>query len=75
VDEDLKKTGGEACDLLLVSVDVDRLDEDLLVGLLTSTYAGRRLIPARAAFSKRALARLERDIGADAARKLIAEIT
>jgi hypothetical protein len=74
VDADLKATKGEGCHELLSCVNVNRLDEDLLVGLLTSTYPGRNLITSREVFAYRVRQKLEQDIVHIEATKLLDEI-
>jgi len=65
VDRQLKlgQLGSSRCDAVLFAVDVKRLDEDLLVGLLTATYAGSNNIRGRVAFASRVKRRLARRLG------------
>lgn len=59
------------CDDMLASVDESTVHEDLLVGLLTITYAARSRLTSRADFLARASKALTRRLGApEAARSL-----
>lgn len=74
VDRDLKTTAGKGSTELLASLSVDALDEDLLVGFLTSTFPGKHLIPTRDAFAERAREKLRHDIGRKQADALIRDL-
>jgi len=63
IEADLKGRGGSMTNDLLVQVDVDRLDEDILVGLLIATYAARSLLKERPHFLERARGRLRLQLG------------
>ena len=73
-DFDLKFARGTGCDFLLSRIDVNRLGEDLLVGLLSATYPGKHVIPSRVAFAQRVREKLIREIGVADATKLMDEI-
>lgn len=74
VDGDLKERRGEGVDVMLKEIDVSRLDEDLIVGLMTSTYAGKKLLRMRDDFALRAKQRLAFLIGKGEAAKLMADV-
>lgn len=73
VDSSLKEgqRGIELCDSVLRSVLVSRLDEDILVGFLTSTYPASRLLRSRAEFAEKVRARLASEIGREEAEALV----
>jgi hypothetical protein len=75
-DSELKQgaPGIMRCDAVLRAIDDTILDEDLIVGFLSATYPGRKLIPYRATFLERARAHLSRMIGAEEANALAAEL-
>lgn len=66
--------GAMRCDAVLRSIDETITDKDLIVWFLSATYPGRKLIPYRATFLERARVRLSRQIGAEEANALAAEL-
>ena len=69
------RRGAARCDSVLFAIDVRKLDEDLLVGLLTATHAGANLIRGRLDFACRVKNRLAEDIGPAVANSLVDELT
>jgi hypothetical protein len=70
IDHGLKR-GGEEVDRALRDVAVSALDEDLIVGLLSSTFPARHLLKHREAFACRAREKLTREIGGAATEALL----
>jgi len=68
------KSGGAQADEALRSVDVNALDEDLLVGFLSSSYPGKNLLRNRSVFAERMLERLAQEIGQPRADALIRDL-
>ena len=75
VDADLKGTRGRMANDLLVQADIERLDENLIVGILTATYPARSMLAYRQQFSQRALERLRLHLGDAVATNLLEELT
>lgn len=73
-DRKLKSGRANSCNAMLDAIDESSFDEDLLVGFLTSTYAGRHLLPARVSFVQRVRAKFEQEIGAGEADALLREL-
>jgi hypothetical protein len=67
--------GSTLVDMMLHSVDVSKLDEDLLVGLLSATFSASSLLAGREDFTRRARERLSPEIGAEAASSLVAMLS
>lgn len=63
--------GTVRCDAMLRAVNVTLLNEDLLVGFLTATYAASQLLPGRLELAERVREYLSGEIGADEAGALV----
>lgn len=71
IDEWLRASFFERCDHVLQRVDAGTFHEDLLVGLLTITFAAKDKLPARARFLERSALVLRKRLGeGEAARAL-----
>ncbi len=74
IDHDLKTTAGTQATTLLAEIDVRSLDEDLIVGLLTATFAGKHLLSARDDFAARARSFLQAELGERTVNDLMADL-
>jgi hypothetical protein len=70
-----KEGKSEEIDTLLSLVNPDDLEEDILIGLLSSTYVARALLPSRKPLADRIKSSLAPKIGEKEAHQLLEELT